>query len=95
MIERKLFEILREARDNGSLMWLIAAGVVPPAYEEWLKWYEYKQQTTLEFGLRGSRDRTISYFDNYYATHRSGGIRSIDYPIFDYAMKRMKTSVFM
>ena len=61
------------------------------SFRQWLLWYEYKQSTVEKYGIKGSKEKTIRYFTDLYAVR--GG--KIDYPIFDYAMQRLKQTFFL
>ena len=63
---------MQELRAQGALDWLISAGYVNATMRDWLAWYDYLEATQRESGVRGSRDRTLTYFTDLYAV--MGGV---------------------
>ncbi len=70
--KRRIREVMEELRAQGALDWLIAAGYVNATMRDWLAWYDYLEATQRESGVRGSRDRTLTYFTDLYAVTGGG-----------------------
>ena len=82
--------MIRELIDNNFLDWLEAAGLCT-SWRMWLDWFDFWMNSKLS-GSRTPQDDTISFFSDYYAVHGGG---RIDYPIFKYAMRRLKQPLYI